>query len=594
MIGQILRLALSSKHSPILSRLIRAKTGVRGLNIAKKMIEEELRRGDASAMDELSNLIIGGHHTEEMLSILLTYINNKDDRAVEIMYTLLARVGKERLPQTLIDFLYANVDPKGIKESDKLDERYNLFLRLYPLLFTGDQDKAKAFSNMSESSKRKIYTVFVNNRQFRNTENTQRDFFEGLYALSISGRSLYRAVDTLIPNSSNTQLTDKLNKLIRECRILMNSEFFQVGKGRQKIAQELVKCEDIGTALAELKNITAREAKTELKTLSQENVRRLVEHDELLKKVLHLNTHYAGLSAVHHKIYMTGVARFLLGKHDKFKYRDLEYLLEKYGATTNLTPTVTKKWIETRRENRIPESIKVVDANALLLRITTIKDSIKSRLQNRTLKKVQELLEQLEPIIGNLKPRDVDERMIIIRSLKDIISPLKKSGAEELVGTVSSIIRDIELSGSEKYLVTDEFEFNEAHDIGEHWGRCLSWSSSKAENRGLVAIMNDGTKKYIIVKDPTKKGRSWLAKAYMHLALRGKEFVIVLDDNTYSSLGEQRRIIQEFAQNKAEELGIPFVVGWSGIDRPFGKSPNFHSDSEGGTKEQQQIDSNFC
>ena len=287
---------------------------------------------------------------------------------------------------------------------------------------------------------------------------------------------------------------------------------------------------------------------------------------------------------------MEGVARFLLGKHDGFRYKDLAYLLKKYGKTTNLTPKVTKKWIKTRREDRIPESIQAVDANSLLVRLEAIKCSVKNRTQNTKLNRVKELLEKLEPMLGKLKPRDVDGRKHIIIALKEIVSKLKESGEHDLAGTISAIIASIESKGSEKYVVTDEFEFNKAHDIGEVGGTCQRWHLSNGHNKGLVATINDGTKKYVIVKDPTRNGR-WLARGNINLALRENEFVLVLTNNNYSNLKEQRTIIKEFAQNKANEMGIPFVD--AKVDKSpikfFGKPPTFYSDDHGGSKRQVTI-----
>ena len=138
---------------------------------------------------------------------------------------------------------------------------------------------------------------------------------------------------------------------------------------------------------------------------------------------------------------------------------------------------------------------------------------------------------------------------------------------------------------------TDEFEFNKAHDIGEHWGTCQSWSSTNSVNKGLVATINDGTKKYILVKDPTKNG-VWLARGNMHLALRGNEFVLVLDNNSYANNKEQKELIREFAINKAKYMKIPFADSNRQDAHNFtvfGKTPTFYSDTGLARSRQEQI-----
>jgi hypothetical protein len=180
--------------------------------MAKTLIEEELRRGDESAMDELSKLILEEHHTKKMLNILIYHLGWNSDEAISVMYSVFRRAGKYETPQPLIDFLYSNVSPTGINpkgekvEDSKLREKYELFVKLYPLLFTGNTRMAESFYNLSESSKWKIYYLFINNRKFRNGKDKKGKFFEGLSELY--GTPLYNAVDTLIAKegTSNTQI----------------------------------------------------------------------------------------------------------------------------------------------------------------------------------------------------------------------------------------------------------------------------------------------------------------------------------------------------------------------------------------------------
>jgi hypothetical protein len=168
---------------------------------------------------------------------------------------------------------------------------------------------------------------------------------------------------------------------------------------------------------------------------------------------------------------------------------------------------------------------------------------------------------------------------------------LKSEKQLDLARILSAIIRDINSAGSEKYQLTDEFEFNKSHDIGQHWGTCQSWSSPHRENKGLVATINDGTKKYVILKDPTKKG-VWLARGNIHLALRENEFVLVLDNNNYANNSEQKELIREFAINKAKYMKIPFVDSTRQDTHNFtvfGKTSTFYSDTGLARSRQEQI-----
>jgi hypothetical protein len=288
---------------------------------------------------------------------------------------------------------------------------------------------------------------------------------------------------------------------------------------------------------------------------------------------------------------MKGVARFVLGKHNGFKYKDLAELLKNYGTTTNLTSTVTKKWIKTMNYIRIPQSVNSIDITTIVSRIDAIKLSIKARSKSdQKLDTVKKLLEHLEPILYKLKSRDIEERLKVTKQMKELLTNLKSEKQIDLARTLSAVIRDIASAGSEKYQLTDEFEFNKSHDIGQHWGNCQSWSSPGQLNKGLVATINDGTKKYVILKDPTKKG-VWLARGNIHLALRGNEFVLVLDNNNYANNTEQRELIREFAINKAKYMKIPFVDSTSKNTQDltvFGKTPTFYSDT-GLARSRQQV-----
>ena len=601
MIGQILRLAISSKHFSIISKLIRTKGSISNrqeLNIAKTLIEEELRRGDASAMNELSKLILDGHHTKKMLNILIYHLGWNSDQAAEVVYNLISAFhyrefnryynnsikNKKRTPQELIDFIYTHISPKGIKDTNEQEKRYKLFVKLYPTLFLSARDNG--FTKLSDLSKRKLYNVLINNRKFRNGINTQRKLFEGLNKLSNIG--ILESVDTLISKEAtgNNQITTKLNKLLERIRTVMKSNFFK--SKRVEFKSYLEKSRDLNEALEQVEIAIRNIAKEELSALSKANINKLIENDELLRKVLYLNNHY---SREYHNIYMKGVARFVLGKHNGFKYKDLAELLKNYGTTTNLTSTVTKKWIKTMNYIRIPQSVNSIDITTIVSRIDAIKLSIKARSKSdQKLDTVKKLLEHLEPILYKLKSRDIEERLKVTKQMKELLTNLKSEKQIDLARTLSAVIRDIASAGSEKYQLTDEFEFNKSHDIGQHWGTCQSWSSPDQLNKGLVATINDGTKKYVILKDPTKKG-VWLARGNIHLALRGNEFVLVLDNNNYANNTEQRELIREFAINKAKYMKIPFVDSTSKNTQDltvFGKTPTFYSDT-GLARSRQQV-----
>ncbi len=75
------------------------------------------------------------------------------------------------------------------------------------------------------------------------------------------------------------------------------------------------------------------------------------------------------------------------------------------------------------------------------------------------------------------------------------------------------------------------------------------------------------------------------------MALRGNEFVLVLDNNNYANNTEQRELIREFAINKAKYMKIPFVDSTSKNTQDltvFGKTPTFYSDT-GLARSRQQV-----
>ena len=607
-ISELLRISLLERSTFHLANLINGKKGrdaksllnKKSTNIAHKLIEEELKRGDPVAMECLHKLILDRNHTKKMLNILVYHAGWGSEQAAEVISKLLTigksgniNLGKRELDREISDFLFNHLNLKNIKESGQLNERFILFKKIYPRFFYKTQ--SVGFNYLSDSSKFKLYTALVNNRKFRNSNDAQRNIFLGLNTVFLfdntkfkasQSNSLLHSLDIIISkeNVGSNQLSNYLNKVLRILKTLTYLPSFS--KNISEIKTNIEKCKDLEETYNFLNKIFKEIIKTDLKSLSNQEIEDLAKQDDLVKKAIRLNNHYSNLSEDHKNIYIEGLKHFLKSPlhHSDFRYKDLNILLEKYQGTTNLNKTLISKWIKTMKYVRYPESTKNIDVKSIVNRIKEIKISLKGqRISNEKFNSISSLLEKLEPILYKLNSKDIQKRNEVVKNLRDIKIELKNSKDLHLINIIDSILTDILSISSNQYLVTDEFNFKEAHDIGERWGSCQSWSSSGRQNLGLVATINDGTKKYVILKDKVTGG--WNARGIIHLALRGNEFVLALDNYRYNSHPEQEKFVREFAINKAKYLKINFIDSVNSNQEEknnliiFGKSPSFYSDN---------------
>ena len=313
---------------------------------------------------------------------------------------------------------------------------------------------------------------------------------------------------------------------------------------------------------------------------------------------------------------MEGLRSHLKGKHDGYKYNDLAILLKKYGKTTNLSPEITKRWIKTMKYVRYPQDVKQINLSVIKENLDNIKLSISQKDNRNTLNEVTKLLEQMENELYSLRSKDIEKRTLFLGKLKAVITELNKNKEFDISRIVQSIVTTIESANANKhnkFIVSDEFEFSESHDIGQKWGTCQSWTSTGKLNKGLVASINDGTKKYIAIRDSTTK--EWLARGTLIFGMVGKEFAIILD-NRYSSISDGEKLLFEFAKNKAEFMsrnrqkskvnfydakkvmgkitlfGKEYDRGQHALKKKyktFGKVPEYYSDTLGGLKSQEVL-----
>ena len=613
-IAELLRILFSQRSLLEITHLLNGGyLNKKSTTIAQKLIEEALMSGDPVAMECLSSILYKKNHTKKMLNILVYHMNWNSEQAVNVVEKLLSLRGSSgHLEREISDFLFTNLNIKNIHKSNQVNERFILFKKLWPIInqkqfLPGVQG---GFFHISDQSKFKIYTALVNNRKLRNSINAQRNLFDGIDI--VWGEDFLESFDILISKESvgSNQITNYLNKNFRIFTTISKLKSFKTidFKGiseKDKIKNLISSSENLEVSYEKLRKKLNDLVKSELDILSNKEIEELSKDDELLHKVIKLNSHYKDKEKTHHNVYIDGLKNFLNSTHSEFKYEDLYKLLKKYGENTNLNKTLIEKWIKTMKYVRYPKSTQNIDPKSIISRVNHIKISLTGqRIRKSKFDSITSLVEKLEKILYKLNSKDIQKRHEVITSLKKIRSELDKSQDLHLINIINSILTDINSVSSYTYVLTDEFNFNESHDIGERFGSCQSWTSPGSANLGLVATINDGTKKYIILKDKVTK--AWNARGIIHLALKKngerREFVLVLDNYKYNSHPEQEKFIQEFAENKAKYLKIPFIDAANSTQKEknnliiFGKSPSFYSDngltSSGmALKNQKNVDS---
>ena len=610
-------LSIRSKHVHGIAKLLRSESSIPKniskikLELARKIYLEEMKRGDPSALSNLHHLINNRQHTEEMLDFLIYLVEN-DPKNAEYFFTNLRNISRGDLPKAMFEYLNEKVNPKGIKKSNEIEERFHLFITLYPMFFIGGGKLnygnihiTPAFYNLDINTKKQIYYLFVNRRSFRNSRNKQTDFFTLLQQLP---SNIIADFEKLIQNSSMGKLEKYLTKSMRN--IVLSSLILKriPNINSYNNLEELYKNYD--SILSKMITESLGDQ------LNNKDIQELRRQTELTEKVLHLSGHYKKFSESYRRIYMEGLSKHLNGKHNGYKYKDLAILLKKYGKTTNLTPEIAKRWIKTMKYVRYPEDIKQINLSVIKANLDNIKLSISQKANRNTLNEVTKLLEQMENELYSLRSKDIEKRTIFLGKLKAIIIELNKNKEFDIVRVVQSIVTIIESANANnynKFIVSDEFEFNESHDIGQKWGTCQSWTAKNEVNHALVASINDGTKKHITVRDSRTK--AWLARGNIILGMVDKEFAVIYD-SFYSSITDGEKLLFEFAKNKAEFMSrnrqkskIKFydakkVMGKITLfekeyDRSqhalkkkyktFGKVPKYYSDTQGGLTPQEVL-----
>ena len=610
----LFELSIKSKHTHGIANLLSIakqttsnSKAKRHFSLARKIYLEEIKRGDPSAISNLHLLINNKQHTEEMLDFLI-YLVESDHKNAEYFLNILKHISRENLPKTIFKYLNKKVSPKGIKETKEIEKRFHLFITLYPQFFTGDDFEyniPNVFDKLDLNTKKQIYYLFVNRRSFRNSRNKQTDFFKLLPKIPYE---IMPDFEKLIRNSSMGMLDKYLTKLMR--KLVLSSKLF-------KKAPTINSYNNLGEFYKDYDSILSKMLTESIgDELNSKHINELQRQTELIEKVLHLSGHYKSFSSSYRQIYMEGLRSHLKGKHDGYKYNDLAILLKKYGKTTNLSPGITKRWIKTMKYVRYPQDVKQINLSVIKENLDNIKLSISQKDNRNTLNEVTKLLEQMENELYSLKSKDIEKRTLFLGKLKAVITELNKNKEFDISRIVQSIVTTIESANANKhnkFIVSDEFEFSESHDIGQKWGTCQSWTYTGKLNKGLVASINDGTKKYIAIRDSTTK--EWLARGTLIFGMVGKEFAIILD-NRYSSISDGEKLLFEFAKNKAEFMsrnrqkskvnfydakkvmgkitlfGKEYDRGQHALKKKyktFGKVPEYYSDTLGGLKSQEVL-----
>jgi hypothetical protein len=297
----------------------------------------------------------------------------------------------------------------------------------------------------------------------------------------------------------------------------------------------------------------------------------LDDHPELLQISFKLRKHYKSKRWEEQKKNQAeAFESYLRKKHMEFKYRELVTLIEKFGLTKN----IGEEWVNTLERTKSAGE-QALTIGPFLERIENIGDLTEKQKG------------EFRKLFSSLKVKE-DEELDHAQEVLFVEKLQKKAeeSSDVLAGIINSMLRDIRnLRKVDKIVITDEFKFKEAHQIGEHWKTCQSWSSPGKYNKCLVSFINDATKKYIIVKSKNE----WIARGIIQLALdKDEKWILVLDD-LYGASGSLKNYIVSFAELKAEKLGIPYKFGIHRDLNLFGKVPHTYSDNMRGIVPQTVI-----
>ena len=489
--------------------------------------------------------------------------------------------------KSYLEDTYGNLSKylRTLNNKDKDD--FIIFCDIYEIAFK--EPKNSGFLKLSEKARTKIFQIYK--RKLRSDrQNTQ--IVEGLSKLDDETINLLSGV---IERTDNKRLGKKLGDSIRQLSIfhefdkkpskfkaLLKPFFKKVPKSIVK--QTLSESSDLDDFLVKMKDTQSKIIKDQFGTFTRKQRKKLESQGEHALISLQLNQNYQKHSEHHHETFYQGLKQYLNGKHHKFKYSEFKTLIKLYGPNgtkmkTNLTPKIVKRWIKTMKYKRRPTAVELIDAQSLISRVEAIKLSIQTKIHFKGINETKEILEELDLIYNNALTDNFKKRDSAINSLVNLKNKIGNN-SPETIQIINSIIADLKIEGVSEYYLSDNFDYEDSLKLGERWGTCQSWSSKGHLNTGLVSTTNDGTKKYVLIKD--LKGR-WLARAIIHLVMYDSEWCVLLDNNRYHQNKEQKALIQNFARYKAQNLGIKVIDSEIGVDSSklviFGKTGNFYSDS---------------
>jgi len=474
---------------------------------------------------------------------------------------------------------------RTLNNKDKDD--FIIFCDIYEIAFK--EPKNSGFLKLSEKARTKIFQIYK--RKLRSDrQNTQ--IVEGLSKLDDETINFLSGV---IERTDNNRLGKKLGDSIRQLAVfyefdkkpskfkaLLKPFFKKVPKSIVK--QTLAESSDLDDFLVKMKDTQSKIIKDQFDTFTKKQRKKLESQGEHALISLQLNQNYQKHSEHHRETFYQGLKQYLNGKHHKFKYSEFKTLINLYGPNgtkmkTNITPKIVKRWIKTMKYKRRPTAVELIDAQSLISRVEAIKLSIQTKIHFKGINETKEILEELDLIYNNALTdnfKKIDSAINSLINLKNKIG----NNSPETIQIINSIIADLKIEGVSEYYLSDNFDYEDSLKLGERWGTCQSWSSKGHLNTGLVSTTNDGTKKYVLIKD--LKGR-WLARAIIHLVMYDNEWCVLLDNNRYHQNKEQKALIQNFARYKAQNLGIKVIDSEIGVDSSklviFGKTGSFYSDS---------------
>ena len=474
---------------------------------------------------------------------------------------------------------------RTLNNKDKDD--FIIFCDIYEIAFK--EPKNSGFLKLSEKARKKIFQIYK--RKLRSDrQNTQ--IVEGLSKLDDETINFLSGV---IERTDNNRLGKKLGDSIRQLSVfyefdkkpskfkaLLKPFFKKVPKSIVK--QTLSESSDLDDFLMKMKDTQSKIIKDQFGTFTKKQRKKLESPGEHALISLQLNQNYQKHSEHHRETFYQGLKQYLNGKHHKFKYSEFKTLIKLYGPNgtkmkTNLTPKIVKRWIKTMEYKRRPTAVELIDAQSLISRVDAIKLSIQTKIHFKGINETKEILEELDLIYNNALTDNFKKRDSAINSLVNLKNKIGNN-SPETIQIINSIIADLKIEGVSEYYLSDNFDYEDSLKLGERWGTCQSWSSKGPFNTGLVSTTNDGTKKYVLIKD--LKGR-WLARAIIHLVMYDNEWCVLLDNNRYHQNEEQKELIKNFARYKAQNLGIKVIDSEIGVDSSklviFGKTGSFYSDS---------------